>query len=194
MACKDCGQAIGGWNAAKKAGVDRGAWLKLRFHKRTCPQYKGSREPEPKEPMMPSFVADEHRTIGKAKVKASIEHVNAAAEALDAACRDLGGVINANRLYRDIAKLSDQARETRREINFALTVHEIDFALDREPTDDDRTNVHHGCGMQSETEKVARLIDALADDVGETGPFDVIFKIRTLAKRLRSAEPGETRE
>jgi hypothetical protein len=101
--------------------------------------------------VMPSFVTDEHRKVGDAKVGCAIQHLDAAREALDAACRDLCSVINGNRAYRDIARLSDSVRDQRNELQSTLNLRTVDYALDREPVPDDFTNPHlKGCGMTPE--------------------------------------------
>lgn len=55
--------------------------------------------------------------VGDARAKAAIEHLLAAVEALNAACRDLCAVNGAAHHYRAISKLSDSARSRAREID-----------------------------------------------------------------------------
>lgn len=185
MACKECGDALTR-KEARELGV-LADWPVRKYHGAQCSSYVGKTHPSKKPtraaqaaaPKMPSFVTEQHRAIGCAKVSCALEHLDDARNSLDAACRDLCSVIGGNRAFRDASKLSDQTRDLRKSLGLELQF-EPQFALDRAPVPDDFVTPHlkgcghkplrdvlsltllaHGIKADLDTEKGAKLVDNL---------------------------------
>lgn len=98
-------------------------------------------EPEP----LPSLKTRKE-IAGDIRAKAAIEHLNAARDLLNAACRDLCSVGGAAPYYRDIAKLADSAHNIAKEINLDHARKHRPFALQHEPSDREINEPHFACG------------------------------------------------
>lgn len=104
-------------------------------------------EPPPRMPTLTDQAERDRREhMAKNRARAAHQHLQAAREQLDAACRGLCSVIGANDLYRRIAKLSDGCKELRIDLNEREHTGEP-MLFDRDVEHAECTRVH-GCGQE----------------------------------------------